>query len=337
MEFKLRYGYVVSGAVIGLVLLVSAVFTLPDGKLHLVFCDVGQGDGAYVRFPDGHDMVVDGGPGDAILSCLGRSMPFWDKTIDIVVLTHPQADHMNGLLSVLDRYTVGKVMRSDVDVPTQGYKGFFERIQKKSVPVEFVTTGDTVSVGSTTLSVVWPSAMQVAKAKNRDSGFDIRDSEFAVRDSIVDGRDAKSGENVLGIEASASSADKPPGDVNDYSVVFRLSYGDFDALFTGDADARVEADYDERVLAERHIEVLKVPHHGSRTGMTEAFLDTVSPDVAIISVGKNNYGHPTAEILSKLAMKNSRVLRTDKEGDIEIVSDGRGYTVRSERNNQIIK
>ena len=173
MEFKLRYGYVVSGAVIGLILLVSAVFTLPDGKLHLVFCNVGQGDGAYVRFPDGHDMVVDGGPNDAILSCLGRHMPFWDKTIDIVVSTHPQADHMNGLLSILDRYTVGKVMRSDVDVPTQGYKGFLQRIQKKSVPVAFVTTGDMVTVGSTTLSVVWPSESQMAKAKENNLALSL--------------------------------------------------------------------------------------------------------------------------------------------------------------------
>ncbi|MBI5613767.1 MBL fold metallo-hydrolase [Candidatus Gottesmanbacteria bacterium] len=313
MEFKLRYGYVVSGAVIGLVLLVSAVLTLPDGKLHLVFCNVGQGDGAYVRFPDGHDMVVDGGPDASILTCLGRHMPFWDKTIDIVVSTHPQADHMNGLLPIFDRYTVGKVMRSDVDVPTQGYKGLLERIKKKSVPVEYVTTGDQVSVGSTTLSVVWPSEQQMAKAKN---------SSFVT--SLV--RNEMSDKNVLGIEA-------PPGDVNDYAVVFRLSYGEFDALFTGDADARVEADYDERVLAERHIEVLKVPHHGSRTGMTDEFLDLVRPDVAIISVGKNNYGHPTAEILSRLAIVKSKVLRTDKDGDIEIVSDGRSFTVSSKRNN----
>lgn len=325
MEFKLRYGYVVSGAVIGLVLLVSAVFTLPDGKLHLVFCDVGQGDGAYVRFPDGHDMVVDGGPNDAILSCLGRHMPFWDKHIDIVVSTHPQADHMNGLLHILDRYTVGKVMRSDVDVPTQGYKRLLERIEKKSIPVSFVTVGDAVFVGSTTLSVVWPSEGQMAKAK--PSNFDMALT-----------RDALSEKNILGIETGgppvgetspASQQGGPPGDVNDYSVVIRLSYGEFDALLTGDADLRVEADYDERVLAEKHIEVLKVPHHGSRTGMSDTFLDIVRPDVAIISVGKNTYGHPTAEILSKLAIKQSQVLRTDKDGDIEIVSDGRGYTIKT--------
>lgn len=323
MEFKLRYGYVVSGAVIGIVLLVSAVFTLPDGKLHLVFCDVGQGDGAYVRFPDGHDMVVDGGPNDAILTCLGRHMPFWDKTIDIVVSTHPQADHMNGLLSILDRYEVKKVMRSDVDVPTQGYKGLLQRIQKKSVPVEFVTVGDAVSIGSTTLSVVWPSESQMAKAKENNLALSLSTQD-------------KNQNDVLGIETDDTSVDEtvrsksaPPGDVNDYTVVFRLSYGEFDALFTGDADAHVQADYDARVLAERHIEVLKVPHHGSRTGMTDEFLDLVRPDVSIISVGKNNYGHPTAEILSKLAIKKSRVLRTDKDGDIEIVSDGKGYKIKT--------
>src|SRR3989344_3949853 len=80
--------------------------SLPDGRLHLVFCNVGQGDAIFIHFPNGADMLVDGGPDNKVLNCLGRHMPFYDRTINILVLTHPQKDHFGGLITVLDRYAV---------------------------------------------------------------------------------------------------------------------------------------------------------------------------------------------------------------------------------------
>ena len=77
-----------------------------DGKLHLIVCDVGQGDAIYLKTPSGKDILVDGGPNDSVLNCLNNNMPFWDRTLDLVVLTHPDADHISGLVSVLERYTV---------------------------------------------------------------------------------------------------------------------------------------------------------------------------------------------------------------------------------------
>src|SRR3989344_728069 len=100
--FKLRYGYLISGIITGSILIFSFFGSFPDGKLHIVFCDVGQGDAAYVRFPDGQDMVVDGGPNDNVLGCLGKYMPFWDRHIDLVMLSNPQKDHLQGLISVLE-------------------------------------------------------------------------------------------------------------------------------------------------------------------------------------------------------------------------------------------
>src|SRR3972149_6329793 len=98
--------YFLFGFLIGFILLTSYFFSLPDGKLHIIFCDVGQGDAAYIRTPNNQDMLIDGGPDDKVLSCLGRHMPFYDRTIDVVVLTHPQKDHLQGLISVVERYTV---------------------------------------------------------------------------------------------------------------------------------------------------------------------------------------------------------------------------------------
>ncbi len=308
--FRLRIGYLITGITTGLIILISFLWSLPDGKLHIVFCDVGQGDAAYVRFPDGRDMVVDGGPNDKIIDCLGKHMPFWDRHINLVVMTHPQKDHMQGLISVFERYGVEYLIRSDVDNTTDGYKKLLDVIRTKKIPVKFVTTGERIAVGSTSLSLLWPSKEQIAKGKS------------VQRSDLVSGQGPTLSGNILGTQAI--------GDLNDYCLVFFLRYGSFDALFTGDADSRVEANYTGVKLADDGIEVLKVPHHGSKTGMTKEFVQWLHPKLAVISVGKNSYGHPSFDAMQLLKDVGSQIKRTDQEGDIEVVSDGKGWTVKKQ-------
>lgn len=296
---KLRIGYLISGTLTGIFLLFSFLWSLPDGRLHIVFCDVGQGDAAYIRFPDGRDMVVDGGPNDRVIDCLGRHMPFWDRHIDIVAMTHPQKDHMQGLISVLERFSVSYVVRSNVDNTTQGYVRLMDLIREKQIAQKFLTQGNQITVGSTSLSFLWPSETQLAKAR-------------ASSGASTNTRD------VLGASV---------GDLNDYSLVFALRYGSFDAIFTGDADTRVESNYRNFELADGAIEVLKVPHHGSKTGMSQQFADWLRPQLAVISVGINNYGHPTKEIIDMLQSRGSRIMRTDERGDISVISDGQTWHV----------
>ncbi|MEK7118919.1 MAG: hypothetical protein AAB457_00055 [Patescibacteria group bacterium] len=315
--FKLRTGYLITGIVTGCIILFSFFGTIPDGKLHVVFCNVGQGDAAYIRFPDGRDMVVDGGPDDKILGCLGKHMPFWDRSIDIVAMTHPQKDHMQGLIAVLERYDVAYFIRSDVDNDTEGYKKLVSVIAKKAVPVRFVTAGERIDIGFAIISMIWPSEEQIAHGK----------ASVATR---VDSNTSKTG-NTLGATTV--------GELNDYSLVFNLHYGAFDVLFTGDADNHVNKHFVGGQLADGQVEVLKVPHHGSKTGMTEEFLDWVFPrsraglehatPLAVISVGKNSYGHPAEATLDKLATRGVKIKRTDQEGDIEVVSDGASWSVKT--------
>ena len=296
--FRLRTGYFISGIATGLIILFSFLFSLPDGKLHIYVCDVGQGDATYIRFPDGRDMVIDGGPNDAIVGCLGKYMPFWDRHIDMVALTHPQKDHMQGLIAVLKRYTVGYFLRSDVENSTQGFMDLQDGIRDKHIRIKFMTRGERIQIGSVSLSLLWPSREQIAK-----------------NTAVTASRDAGS---TLGAVV---------GDVNDYSLVFWLRYGSFDALFTGDADTRVERAYIGSNLADGTVELLKVPHHGSRTGMSQAFVQWLRPKIAIVSVGKNMYGHPSQEAITLLQMISSQIYRTDKDGDIEIISDGVSWKV----------
>lgn len=261
----------VFGAVTLLGLLVIAVYqkiTLDDGKLHVIFCDVGQGDAIFIRTPRGIDILIDGGPDSRILGCLSRHMPFWDKTLELVILTHPHQDHISGLVDVAKSYLVIQFLAnsswdSEDSGPVRELKSLFA---KKNANVTRVGQGDSFRTQDGLLfKVLWPP-----------NGF------------------------------SSSN-------VNDLSLVLFVSYKNFDALLTGDAEAHLG--YLESSLPT--IEVLKVPHHGSRESLDREFLEKVRPGLAVISVGKNNrFGHPHEETLKILRDEDIRVLRTDEDGEV---------------------
>jgi len=297
--FNLKKGYVLTGIVTGSILLFTFFSQLPDGKLHVIICDVGQGDAAYIKFPDGKDMLIDGGPGGKtpkVLGCLGTYMPLFDRTIDIVVLTHPQEDHLGGLGEVMKRYEVKNFVHSDVGNTTFGYENIQKLITEKHITERIVGTGEKITIGTALISIVWPESSFLAEKK---------------------------ASNVLGVS-----------NVNDASVVLKLSYGMFDAVFPGDADSHVDSELTKYPLLDSDgIEVLKVPHHGSKTGMTDGFLQWLGPiKLAVISVGKNSYGHPAEETITRLEKNGAQVLRTDQEGNIELMSDGKTWSVTTGKN-----
>jgi competence protein ComEC len=121
------------------VLLVLAIFTwhgLPDGKLHVTFLDVGQGDAIFIQTPSGKQILIDGGPSETqLLSELGRQMPFWDRTLDVVVLTHPDSDHVNGLVPVLERYRVATVIHRQIEMDSETYDYWLELVAGEGASV----------------------------------------------------------------------------------------------------------------------------------------------------------------------------------------------------------
>ena len=120
-------------------------------------------------------------------------------------------------------------------------------------------------------------------------------------------------------------------DPNEFSLVFVLSFKDFDALFTGDIDPDISDVVAETLLAvdQKPLDYIKIPHHGSKNGLTKKLLDAVEPKVAVISSGKNNsYGHPHKEVLKILSEKDIKILRTDEMGDVVVESDGERVWVR---------
>lgn len=263
------------------VLVWIAVFAVrPDYKLHVDFFDVGQGDVAFITTPEKTQILIDGGPDSAVLSKLGRAMPFFDRTIDLVVLSHPHLDHLSGLIEVLKRYKVKKVLLSEVTHSSEAYKAFADVLKQKNIPTITAVAGQKILLDDyARLQILYPPA--------------------SMQGQLFD-------------------------DLNESSVVARLSFGESDFLFTGDAPKQEE----EEVLASGFdvgAEVLKVGHHGSRFSTGGEFLAAVNPKFAVISAGaKNKYGHPYEETLALLKSLGIKALRTDLEGDIEFVSDGRG-------------
>lgn len=296
--FKLKTGYFISGIITGLILLFNFFHALPDGKLHIVFCDVGQGDATYIKFPGGKDMLIDGGPGGQtpkVLGCLAEHMSIFDREIDIVVLTHPQEDHLGGLQEIVHRYAVKYFVYNGMSAASEGFTSLLETVRKKNISERIVGTGEELSIGNTQFFVLAPQQSPLTQGGQR---------------------------NVLGAS-----------NVNEFCIVLRLSYGSFDAMFMGDADIQVDPE-----LVKRHnavhgtLEILKVPHHGAKTGMTDAFLSWLGDvDAAIISVGKNRYGHPAPETIAQLEQRDIEVKRTDWAGDIEIITDGKTWSVKTEK------
>ncbi|MDO8488163.1 MAG: MBL fold metallo-hydrolase [bacterium] len=264
--------YLISLLGLALAVVWLAIVSLPDDYLHIVFCNVGQGDATLISYKT-TQLLIDGGPNDQVLGCLDRYLPFYDRRLEAVIMTHPQADHLTGLIEVFKRYQVLAFIRSDVANQTAGYRRLME--SASSVPMKLVSTGDVVRVGDKiNFQVIWPPA------------------------------------NWQG------------DDLNTYSVGGQIAFGQVDFLFTGDADSPVDlAQIATGLLSQ--VEVLKVPHHGSKTAMIDEWIKQVSPQLAVIEVGKNNrFGHPRPEALHQLEEVGAKILRTDLNGEVEVITDG---------------
>lgn len=127
------------------------------GQLSFIVFDVGQGDAIWIETPDRYQVLIDGGPNARVIEKLGSVMGFWDREIDLLVLTHPHADHLTGLLDVLDRYTVGAVIDPDAEYDTAEYALWEEKLAQKKIPRYRATAGMEVAIGKyATLSILSP-------------------------------------------------------------------------------------------------------------------------------------------------------------------------------------
>ena len=247
--------------------------------LKVAFLDVGQGDAIYIETPNKKQVLIDGGKDSKLIYSLSKVMPFGDRSIDLLIITHRDMDHVGGLPILLEGYHVDRVIDNGAKGETEVSNSIDEKINKRSIKKE---------IAKDNLRIV----------------LDVKRNIYL--DIIYPNKD------VSRLES------------NEGSIVAKLVYGENSFLFTGDAGVYAENmimwEEDEEDL---NIDVLKLGHHGARSATSLLWLERTTPEVAIVSAGKNNsYGHPHKEVLERLESLKIPILSTIDSGTILIKSDG---------------
>jgi len=280
MNKKEAVGIIFGFLIVGNILVWKIVFDLSKPEiLEVNFFDI-PGEAIFIQTPEKNQILIDGGLSSKILEKLSKEMPFWDREIELLILTHPETDHLGGLLEVLKRYKVKNILWTGIIKKGREYEEWKRLIKEEKAKIEIAKAGKRISCKNCQweLKILFPFL------------------------------------SLEGIEFE---------DSNDTSVVGKLIFLNTSFLFTGDLYQSGEEKILERDF-NLESEILKVAHHGSKTSTSERFLERVLPKLAIICVDKNNqYGHPHQEVIERLRKNGVKILRTDLNGDIKIISDGK--------------
>jgi competence protein ComEC len=254
--------------------------------LQVIILDVDQADCILLKADD-HTMLIDAGNIGQDKLILDYLASFDVNELDYAVATHPHADHIGSMASVLLAMdNVGELLMPDIIHTTKTFESMLNAIETKDIPMTIAVPGDSFALGNAQIQVLAPS--------------------------------------------SASYTN-----LNDYSVVLRVEYGNTVFLFTGDADSKSENEQLASGLPLK-ADVLKVGHHGSRTSSAQKYLNAVTPTYAVISCGKDNsYGHPHREAMQRLNGIDVEIYRTDENGTVIFMSDGENITISVEREAEI--
>jgi competence protein ComEC len=263
-------------------------------ELKMTVIDVGQGSSALMELPGGYCVLVDGGGFYNNRFDVGSRVvgPFlWKRkiaTVDILVLSHPDPDHLNGLLFIARHFHVPEVWMNLEPADAQPYRDFLDIISEKGV------------------RVVGPKDLLMPRV--------INGVRFEVLYPPVDFLERK--------------ATEPWRTPNNNSLVVKVSFRNVSFLLPGDIEAEAERELARRACPTLESDVVLVPHHGSKSSSTAKFLACVKPDVAVVSSGwKNRFGFPHQKILKRYQSLGCQVFRTDRQGAITITTDGTHFTV----------
>ena len=251
-------------------------FQVSNHNLRLHFIDVGQGDSSLIITPKGKTILIDAGDEAHAKKVLSYVREQGIEKLDLVVATHPDADHIGGMDKVIKNFDIDVFAMPDVSAKTNQYKQIQRELKAKKMKATRLYQGDEVQIDD-------------------DIDFEIL--------SPVKG--------------------KKYDDTNEYFIIAKIVYKDTSFILMGDATMENEVDIINNV-PDIDIDVLKLGHHGSSTSSSDYFITKTSPNIAIISCGKNNkYGHPHQEVMRVLKKHGVTPYRTDEMGDIVITSDGK--------------
>ena len=264
-------------------------------RLRITAIDAGQGDAMLLQLPKGKTILIDGGGsydnsfdiGGMVVSPL-----LWKKKIkhiDVLVLSHPHPDHLNGLISVLRHFSVGEVWTNGDSIDSEAFKTFESLIAERGIHRAVITRGHPpVYINGVEIEFLHPGMRAIDRP---GAGTDER--------------------------------------INNNSLVLRLAYRQVSILLTGDICATDEAEIMAAFPGLRST-ILKIPHHGSATSSSEAFLKMLRPRIALLSVGSgNSFRLPHPDVVKRYEEAGCMIFRTDRDGAISLETDGKRVWIKT--------
>ncbi|HMQ02866.1 MAG TPA: ComEC/Rec2 family competence protein [Pyrinomonadaceae bacterium] len=263
-----------------------------DGRLHVEFLDVGQGDSAFITFPNGETMLVDGGgrvsfqgEDDEVfepdIPSIGETVVsefLWERgysQIGHLVASHADADHMQGLVDVARNFKIGRSWFGLLSEDDEEVEKLATLLERHEVTIMTAVRPQRLEIGGVVIEILHPPLIGVEQCKE-----------------------------------------------NDRSLVMRITYGSRTFLLTGDIEELAERQI-VGLDADLHADVVKVPHHGSRTSSSRAFVDRTRPQFAVIPVGRNSrFGHPHQEVVERWLNAGAKIVTTGDRGTISFSTNG---------------
>jgi competence protein ComEC len=295
------------------------------GNLTLTAIDVGQGSAILVRFPGGKRLLVDGGGFFDDTFDVGKYVvaPFlWKERIsriDTVVLTHPHPDHLQGLKFIVENFHVSEVWTNGAGSDTPLYLSFRQLIREREIPLRVLSNLTPVmEISGVVIHILNPSVTSAIPDSAAPSLLGQDDEADASGDLPV-------------TPSPVKPVSRVSDEVNDRSIVMKLTFGNRSFLLPGDISNASEL-YLVESVRDLDSDVLFVPHHGGFRSSNVPFLKKVRPQVAVVSCGADNVFHdPHPDVIRRLERQQSRVFRTDRDGAVTIETDGKDLRVRTFR------
>lgn len=253
------------------------------GDLTLTFLSVGEADSIFITTPNNKRILVDAGRnfGRGKTSATSVILPFFSAqgitSLDMMLLTHPDSDHIGGSVDILENIKVDELVTNGETAKNKTYLKLRELIEKTGQKEKVITSPEEISPDSE-VSII---AFKPPNTKNNSQ--------------------------------------------NDTSIILLFKYKDFDAILMGDNETNSYEQLKENLHPSGEIEVFKVGHHGSANSMNKKMAELISPNISVISVGENSYGHPHPKALK--ALRGSRIYRTDMDNTVRIKTNGKNFDV----------
>ncbi len=318
-----------------LFLLYESLCKWSDEHLHLILCDVGQGDAILLSYGQSQ-VLIDTGPDESLLTCLDQQLPFWDKKIDVLILTHFDDDHIGGFKSLVQTYDIAYLF-----LPLTDYKESQVFLELKEQIASLQESGTVVKEPFLGQQIAFSKISPNYQAKYNS----IEDEENSLlltflTPMTLDLEEQKVLEETRSFlwqipeqHLSAEDWQKLASKVsdNDGSVAVFVQFDQLKILLTGDLESTRELALVTSALITT-VDIQKVGHHGSKTSSSLDFLLETRPELALISCGLNNkFNHPSPEVLTNFQTIGAKILRTDQLGTIKIISDGQKFWLKDQK------